>query len=208
MFNHLLHLHVKSEIRFHTNSSTCGLKHFIHTNSQFATLRLVWPLQQQPCLPVAPLFGWIGYNCFLSFSTPSRVHLVCSVLSVCLFHFHALDWFKLNCPSCSYRAHPRHFRRIIDRCANPNTRQVHMHCVGLQLSTSTEAEMSCVKGPESQLPPSLWMCVGVYLYLQWGKWAKATESICSNVGNLVLTQITGDEGKKGVRCINKVMSLC
>lgn len=181
---------------FHKYSSTSGVKHLIHLG-EFTNL---WP-GASPGLPVTAPFGWIAHNCFLSFSTPSRVHLVCSVMSVCLFHFHAPDWFKLNCPSCSYRAHPRRLRSIAARRANPNTRHVHMRCVALQLSTATEAAMSFVKGLESQLPPSLWMCVCVYLYLQWGEWAKATESICSNVGNLVLTQITGDKRKRGVRCI-------
>lgn len=47
---------------------------------------------------------------------------------------------------------------------------------------------------------SVWMCVHVCVrlhahvsYLQWGEWAKATESIGSNVRNLVLTQVTGEK---------------
>lgn len=75
-----------------SSNSSCGVKHLIHL-SKFTICDPGWPPQQQSCLPVTVLFGWIGYNCFLSFSTPSRVHLVCSVLSVCLSHFHALDWF-------------------------------------------------------------------------------------------------------------------
>lgn len=147
--------------------------------------------------------------CVVSFSTPRRVHLVCSFLSVCLFHFHAPDWFKLNCPSCCYLTHPQWlYTNTQTHMQIHDARYVHTyHTIVVQLSTSTAATLSFVKCLESQLL-YVWMCVYVWIpvfvclhvhlsYLQWGEWAKATESICSNVRNLVLTQITGD--KRGWR---------
>lgn len=69
-----------------------------------------------------------AYTC--SVVTPSRVHLVCPFLSVCLSHFHAPDWFKLNCPSCSYHFHPQrqtHTDIVSDhRHAQLHTQQ-HIH---------------------------------------------------------------------------------
>lgn len=143
-----------------------------------------------------------------SFLTPSRVHLVCSFLFVCLFHFHAPDWFKLNCPSCSYRIHPQWFHTHTR--AHTNTTNIQRACIrhstAFQLSTATGTTLLFAKWLSNHLRVSE-LCLHVrLLYLQWGERAKATESICSNVRNLVLTQITGEERDGGGHVIAMRMS--
>lgn len=60
---------------------------------------------------LAPAAGAVALADFCMFG---RVHLVCPLLA-CLSHFHAPDWFKLNCPSFSYHIHPQRHSEAHER---------------------------------------------------------------------------------------------
>lgn len=112
IFDHLSHLTVKTEIMCQT-----WLKLWEKAFHSLEKLFILLPhasaglscrngaSQWQSCSPESVMCRMWGQ--VWSFITASRVHLVCSFLSVCLFHFHAPDWFKLNCPSCSYHIYPQ-----------------------------------------------------------------------------------------------------
>lgn len=80
-----------------------------------------------------------------------------------------------------------------------NTTNIQHACIRLsivfQLSTSTAFLFAKWLSYHMRVCE---LCLHVRLsYLQWGERAKATKSICSNVRNLVLTQITGEEREGG-----------
>ena len=159
--------------------------------------------------------------CVFSFNTqqssPCLLLLVCP--SVCLSHFHAPDWFKLNCPSCSYHIHPP---RLHTRTGKYDDSHVRTHNAALWSSCQHRPRQHFLfaKCLETQLfscldvRVSAHLCVGVcvcvcHTYSEVSERRPLKASAAMSEIWFLLKSLEGErewEGEGGDKCITVIHS--